>query len=263
MHACIYVRSWESRKCGTLVDACVFACVCVCVLPIHTNICIYMHTCLLIYMIGSLPLYDWLSSSPFTSRLSSPATTFLLPPFTLLFPRCRGCVPTLSLSISHVHALFSSHSFYMIVYEYTRMHIQIHFTWSRRSHVPALCAMTYPYVWPDSCIHGEQKKSNWDAPPDAALAAIEPTANNPQVCSLSIFIFNYISPSELILTSGRAAASPSPFLSLRPPPPQSLSRSPAPMYRICQVGQACRSAACRRQVCGNPTVWVPTKMADT
>ena len=27
----------------------------------------------------------------------------------------------------------------------------------------------------------EQKKSNWDAPPDAALAAIEPTANNPQL----------------------------------------------------------------------------------
>ena len=27
----------------------------------------------------------------------------------------------------------------------------------------------------------EQKKSNWDAPPDAAMAAIEPTANNPQL----------------------------------------------------------------------------------
>ena len=26
-----------------------------------------------------------------------------------------------------------------------------------------------------------QKKSNWDAPPDAALAAVEPTANNPQL----------------------------------------------------------------------------------
>lgn len=28
---------------------------------------------------------------------------------------------------------------------------------------------------------GEQKKSNWDAPPDAAMSAIEPTANNPQL----------------------------------------------------------------------------------
>jgi hypothetical protein len=26
-----------------------------------------------------------------------------------------------------------------------------------------------------------QKKSNWDAPPDQALAAIEPSANNPQL----------------------------------------------------------------------------------
>ena len=31
------------------------------------------------------------------------------------------------------------------------------------------------------CYRFLQKKSNWDAPPDAAMAAIEPTANNPQL----------------------------------------------------------------------------------